>query len=335
MENERGMRIAVFLLKRGTQFIAVALLVAFAAFWLSSAIPGDFFSTQALDASSDAQSIELLRQQYGLDQPFHMQYLRWLKSLLRLDLGRSIFYQRPVFPIVADALANTLWMGLPALFFGFGMGLITGTVHGVTEGRPLGRALDLVSSAILSAPSLLLGLAALLLASHTRWFPLGGMNSPGSSEMNLWQWFVDRVHHLVLPAACLTIPVLAYVERIQCAASRDVAHGPHIRSARVRGLGRMRIFFHYVMRPSLNPAISISGPMIGGVLSGSLVLEVIFSWPGLGQITYNALFNRDIFLLAGCVMGSSFLLIIGNLAADLALAILDPRTRPALERGLQ
>lgn len=330
------MRIAVFLLKRGVQFIAVALLVAFAAFWLSSAIPGDFFSTQALDASGDARSIELLRRQYGLDEPVHVQYLHWLKNLLRLDMGRSIFYQRPVFPIVADAMANTLWMGLPALLFGFGIGLITGTVHGVVDGRPLGRTLDLISSATLSAPSLLLGLAALLLASHTRWFPLGGMNSPSaSSDVHFWQWLLDRVHHLFLPAACLAIPVLAYVERIQYAASRDAARAPYMRSARVRGLGRMRIFFHYVMRPSLNPAISISGPMIGGVLSGSLVLEVIFSWPGLGQITYNALFNRDIFLLAGCVMAGSFLLILGNLAADFALAILDPRTRPALQKGRQ
>jgi peptide/nickel transport system permease protein len=126
---------------------------------------------------------------------------------------------------------------------------------------------------------------------------------------------------------------MASVERIQFAAARSSLGGLFVRSAQARGLGRARIFFQYLLRPALNPILSTSGPMIGGVLSGSLVLEIIFSWPGLGQITYDALFNRDPFLLVGCVIASGLLLSAGNLAADLALFALDPRVRQALGRA--
>jgi peptide/nickel transport system permease protein len=308
--------------------------VAFATFWLSSIIPGDFFSTQGMSSGVRAETVEQLRRQYGLDQPAYAQYSRWLGKLFRMDLGISLFYQRPVTSIVADSLAKTLWIGLPAIFLGFCGGAVLGALHGMLGQRPMGRCLDVFSTVALSLPSLLLGLMALLLAAQTQWFPLGGMSSLMNADAGPGQWLMDRVRHLVLPVACLTVPVLASVERIQFAATQNHDDPLYLRFARSRGLGRIRFFFHYVLRPGLNPVLSISGPMIGAVLSGSLVLEVIFSWPGLGQITYEALFNNDLFLLAGCVVGSSLLLIAGNVLADLALVAFDPRTRSLLRRGV-
>jgi peptide/nickel transport system permease protein len=327
------MRTFVFLLKHTAQLVLLALLVSFATFWLSSIIPGDFFSTQGMSSGVRAETVEQLRHQYGLDQPVHIQFSRWLSRLLRMDLGVSLFYQRPVTFIVADALAKTLWIGLPALILGFGGGVMLGALHGILGRRPLGRCLDLFSTVALSLPSLLLGLMALLLAARTQWFPLGGMSSLINPDAGLWYWITDRVRHLVLPVACLTIPVLASVERIQYAATRAHDNALYLRFARSRGLGAIRFFFHYILRPGLNPVLSISGPMLGAVLSGSLVLEVIFAWPGLGQITYDALFNNDLFLLAGCVVGSSLLLVVGNVLADFALVTFDPRTRSQLRRG--
>jgi peptide/nickel transport system permease protein len=329
------MRISFFLLKRASQFILLTLLVAFTAFWLSSLIPGDYFSTHSLDSSIRKETVEQIRHQYGLDQPVHIQFLRWMKNLARLDLGYSLFYQRPVAPLVADALIKTLWMGIPALILGFGGGILLGTSRGMAGNRFLGRLMDMFSTVALSLPSLLLGLGALLFAANTQWFPLGGMNSPEIPDPGVWQWTVDRIYHLILPVTCLTIPVLAYVERVQYSATRSGPNEIYVRFARSRGLGRLHIFVHYLLRPGLNPVLSISGPMLGGILSGSLILEIIFSWPGLGQITYDALFNNDLFLLTGCVMGSSLLLIVGNLLADFALVILDPRTRSlAVRKGL-
>jgi len=317
----------VFLLKRAAQLVLLSLMVVLVTFLLSSLVPGDYFSARLLDPTVRAETIEHLRQAHGLNDPVYVQYGRWMKNLLRLDLGYSLFYQRPVLAVVADALAKTLWMGIPALVLGFGIGISLGTFHGMCARGPAGRVLDFLSSVFLSLPSLLLGLAALLFAAHTGWFPLGGMSSAAGQFDKVWQLAADRMRHLVLPVACLTLPVAAYVERIQYAATRGSREALYVRFARARGLSRARIFLQYFLRPGLNPVLSISGPMIGGILSGSLVLEVIFAWPGIGQITYDALFNRDVFLLAGCVVASSVLLVAGNLLGDIALRILDPRTR--------
>jgi len=177
-------------------------------------------------------------------------------------------------------------------------------------------------------------LGALLFAANTHWFPLGGMDSAVRVVGGFWISSLDRLHHLILPVVCLAIPIFAHVERIQHSATRSSQREFFVRVARSRGLSRRRIFFHYILRPSLNPVVSISGPMFGGVLSGSLVLEVIFAWPGLGQITYDALFNSDLFLLTGSVMVSSCLLVMGNILADCAMFALDPRTRSASEKWL-
>ena len=328
------MRVSVFLIRRSAQLAAITLAVTFVTFCLSSVIPGDFFSTHILDSSVRTETVEQLRHKYGLDLPVHIQYWRWLKSLFRLDLGHSLFYQRPVLPVVVDALANTLWMALPALILGLGLGVGFGTLHGTVSNRLLGRSLSFLSAIALSLPSLLLGLTALLLAAHTSWLPLGGMNSASGQLSGFWDSALDRIYHLILPVTCLAIPILAYVERIQYASTKNAQNELYVRFARSRGLSRRRIFFQYILRPGLNPVVSISGPMLGGILSGSLVLEVIFAWPGLGQITYDALFNSDLFLLTGCILGSSSLLVAGNVLADCAMLALDPRTRAAAWKGL-
>jgi peptide/nickel transport system permease protein len=317
---------------RAVQLLIVIFLVTSVTFLLSSLIPGDFFTSYQLDPTIRAETIRQMRHTYGLDLPVHQQYLLWLKNLARLDLGYSLFFRASVSSIVLQALARTLWIGIPALVLGMCGGILLGTLHALRRDRPAGQALDFVFTVALSLPSIVLGLAALMLAAQTHWFPLGSMSSSSLQEPGFWRWLADRLHHLILPVSCLTVPIMASVERIQFAATRTSLGGLFVRSAQARGLGRARIFTQYLLRPALNPILSTSGPMIGGVLSGSLVLEIIFSWPGLGQITYDALFNRDLFLLVGCVIASGLLLAAGNLAADLALFALDPRARQALGR---
>jgi len=305
----------------------LSLLVTLATFLLSSMIPGDFFSAQELNPSVRRQTIDQMRQRHGLDQPILVQYLRWLSRCTRLDFGDSDFFGRPVRGVVLDALAKTLWMAIPALALGLTGGIFLGTIHAVFRYRLPGHVLDLLSAIALSLPTLVLGLGALLLAAHTHWFPLGSMSYASMESAPFLTWLMDRIRHLVLPVSCLALPILAYAEKIQCAATQDCLDEPHLRAARARGLRRHRIFFQYLLRPSLNPVVSTAGPLLGSILSGSLVLEIIFDWPGLGQLTYDALFNRDTAMVVGCVAGSTILLVAGNLAADLLLLILDPRAR--------
>lgn len=319
-------RIAAFLLTRAVRFLLLSLCAALLTFWLSSVIPGDFFSTHLLNPSVRIETVEQLRREHGLDQPFYTQFFLWVKNVVHLDLGQSMFYQRPVLSVVVNAITVTMWMALPALMLGAAAGVLFGTVHGLTAGRPIGKLLDVLSAIILSVPTLLVGITALLFAADTQIFPLGGIE-PLENPAGLLDWMAGRARHLVLPVLSLAIPIAAYIERIQYSAAGEICREPYVRLARSRGLSRMRIFFHYVLRPGLNPVLSVSGPLLAGVLSGSLVLEVLFDWPGMGQITYDALFNSDLQLLTGCVMGSGLLLVSGNLLADFALILLDPRTR--------
>ena len=315
------------ILKRLAQLLLLLLLLTAATSLLSSMIPGDFFATQELDPTISRETIQQLRRQHGLDQPALIQYAGWLRNLLMLDLGYSLFYRSPVADVVLSALGKTLWVAIPALLIGTIGGVLLGTLHAAWRGRPAGFVLDVLSTVILSLPSLLLGLGAVFLAARTGWFPLGSMNAPTLESSGAYTWLVDRLHHLILPVLCLSIPILATVERIQHTAARDVLDQPYLRAARARGLPAWRVFARHLLRPSLNAVISTSGPLFGAVLSGSLVLEVIFSWPGLGRITYDALFSRDVSLLLGSVIASSVLLVLANLAADIALWRLDPRTR--------
>ncbi len=320
------MRILTAISKRILQLAALSLLVTSATFFLSSLLPGDFFSAQDLDPAIRRQTVDLMRHRYGMDQPILVRYGHWLDRVAHLDLGESRFYQQPVRDIVLDALLKTLWMGLPALLIGMLAGILLGTTHALNRDRPFGLVLDLLSSVALALPTLVLGLGALLIAAFTHWFPLGSMNSSSLPDSSFLTWFADRIYHLVLPVFCLTVPILVYVERIQCAAAQDLIDEPYVRAAHARGLAESHIYFHYLLRPSLNPILSTSGPLFASILSGSLVLEVIFAWPGLGQVTLNALLNWDTALVVGCVVGSTILLVTSNLAADILLLLLDPRT---------
>jgi peptide/nickel transport system permease protein len=326
--------IHALLFRRTLQLAAVAFLAVSVTFLLASLIPGDFFTLLEADPTINPDTIKNLRRQYGLGEPIHLQYFHWLQRSFQLDLGYSLFYGRPVAEVIGDALVRTLWLGTPALFFGLLAGILTGTLHALHRNRMLGYSLDVLSTSLLSLPSLVLGLLAILLASHTQWFPVGGASSADFQYLSITRQFLDRLHHLALPALCLALPIFAWVERIQYSSVRAFSDELYLRSAHSRGLSRSRIFFQYLVRPSLNPILSAVGPLFAGMLSISLVLEYIFLWPGLGRVTYDALINRDIFLLLGSVMCGSVLLVAANLAADLLLFALDPRTRESTGRML-
>lgn len=321
------MRLLLHLASRFLQLALLVYLVTSASFFLTSLLPGDFFTILEANPDISRETIEQLRSQYGLTDPLWVRYGRWLRNSLQLNFGVSLYYGKPVVQVVSEALINTLWIGLPALALGLAAGVALGTLHAVQKDRLLGYLFDTISAVLLSLPPLILGIAALILASRSRWFPLGGMNSVDLTGGSGLLWVLDRLHHLALPTLCLALPVLATAERIQFAAALHALHEPFVRSAKARGLPASKIFLRYLVRPSLNPILSTLGPMLAGVLSGSLVLELIFSWPGLGKVTYDGLFNRDVFLVLGCVALAGTMLVLGNLVADMLLYLMEPRTR--------
>ncbi len=257
------MSIFAIILKRLSQLAVLLLVVALSTFILSALIPGDFFSTQELDPAVRQQTIDQLRQHRGLDQPLLMQFGNWLQRCARLDLGNSDFYRRPVRNVVYDAAAETMWMGIPAALLGLIGGILLGALHAASRDGIPGLALDLFSAVALALPTLVLGLAALLFAAATQWFPLGGMNAANLENPAFITWLLDRFHHLVLPVACLTLPILAYVERIQCAATGEILEAPHVRAAYARGLSSIQGFFALPAAPLAHSDPVHIGPAVG------------------------------------------------------------------------
>jgi peptide/nickel transport system permease protein len=207
--------------------------------------------------------------------------------------------------------------------FGIPLGIYTGA-------RQRGLGVSVVrglSVVMLSMPPLIASLAMVLFAARTGWFPVGGMVSAGASEMSWARWLADVAHHIPLPALALAMPLAATLERLQSQAMSDAIRQPFVRAAEARGLSSDQAMLKHGWRVSLGAVLGLYGLMIGSLLSGSFIVEVITAWPGLGRLIYDALRARDLYLVAGCAATGAFFLAIGTFLADVMHAVADPRTR--------
>jgi len=307
---------------RAAQGLLFVLLVSSAAFVLTRLAPGDEFDAiGANHASADAE-----RHRLGLDRPLAVQYGDWLWRAVRLDLGTSVKYQRPVAPLVGSRAVNTLILGGIALALATVLGVGIGTLSGARRGGAAAASgVAAASIVLLSWPPLLTSYGLLLLAAVTGWLPVGGFPSgSGSSLVRI----LHAPQYLVLPVLALVLPLAASLERLQAASMRDALAQPSIRAARARGLGEDRLLWKHAFRLSLAPLLSVYGVIGAAVLSGSFAVEVVMSWPGLGALMYEALTARDLYLVAGCAVAVATLLAVSVLAADLALRLVDPRREP-------
>ena len=313
-----------YLLTRLAFALLLVFVVSSAALVLTRIAPGGFVDQQCVTLS--AKECEALRKKLGLDRPLAVQYLSWMSGAIRLDFGQSYLYSRPVGTLVRDRALNTAMLATLALLFataiGIPLGIYSGTSHGI------GRAIIRVVSVIgLSVPPLIGSLVLVFLAARTGWFPVGGMTSSTGIELTWAQWLADLARHLPLPALALAIPMAATLERLQSEAIESASHESFVAASRARGVHRMRSILHHAWPVSLRPVLGLYGVMIGSLFSGSFVVEIVTSWPGLGQLMFNALKARDLFLVAGCAATGAFFLAAGTLISDLLLAYTDPRVR--------
>jgi peptide/nickel transport system permease protein len=308
--------------------LAFALLLVFlassAAFVLTRLAPGDFAVLQCLDLT--AEECAQLRRSVGLDVPLHRQYWSWLGGAVQLDFGRSLLYSRPVTELVGERALNTAVLAtfalMAATLIGIPLGIYSGTRAGL--GRAIVRAVSVIG---LSVPPLIGSLALVFLAARTGWFPAGGMSSASGLDMSWAQWLADLATHLPLPALALAIPMAATLERLQSESIASALRERFVAASRARGVDRARSILRHAWPVSLRPVLGLYGVMIGTLFSGSFVVEVVTSWPGLGRLMFDALKARDLFLVAGCAATGAVFLAAGTLIADLLLAYTDPRVR--------
>jgi peptide/nickel transport system permease protein len=322
---------ARFLVRRVIFAILLVFISSSAALFLTRLAPGDLSS--ALGPNPSRAEVAAARARFDLDRPVVEQWGLWLTRAARFDFGESLHHGRPVGPLVVAAAANSAVLGVAALaaatVLGIGLGIFTGA-HGDSRRSGGAAVVRAVSVACLSLPPLVTSLLLVFIAARTGWFPLGGMTSPGITVTTWGPWLADVATHLPLPVIALALPVAATFERLQSQALGETVHLPFVSAARARGVSRERAVLRHAWPVSLRAICAIYGIVIGGVLSGSFVVEYVTAWPGLGRLMYEALRARDIYLVAGCAaMGASFLAL-GTLIGDLLLAAVDPRVREGI-----
>ena len=307
--------------------ILLLLGVSIFSFALLQLAPGDFFAPLKLNPQISSRTVEGLRAQFGMDQPWPVRYGHWLRGIFRGDLGSSFAYNSPVAPLLAVRARNTLLLTGTAMLLAWLIAMPLGIVSAVRRGKWSDRAGGVVTSALLTIPDLVLFLGILLLAVRSGWFPTGGMASTAFGELSAWGKVKDIAYHLFLPALGLAIATLPALVRHIRSAMIEVLQAPFIRAARAHGISEYRTLLRYALPVAANPLISLFGFSVATMLSASLLVEVILSWPGIGPLLLEAILAKDVYVVLGTVMLSSVFLVLGNLVADLLLFAADPRIR--------
>jgi peptide/nickel transport system permease protein len=305
----------VRVLRRITQ--SAALLFAIATMWFISLslAPGDYFDEARLNPAASPGTIEKLRVAYGLAQPLPIRYGRWLWSLAHGDLGESIAYHQPVAVLLPPRCANTLLLTATSLLFSWSLALSFGTWAGANQGGLVDWTVRALAAILLAIPELIAATLLVYWAAHSGTFPVGGK---GNS-------FATLASHMALPVLVLTAGAFPMLFRhVRLAVSETLA-SPYIRSALSFGIAPARLWLRYILPAAANPLLSLFGLSLAALLSGSLLVEVVFGWPGLGPLFLDALSARDTYLLLAPVILSSCFLLAGNIAADLLLLWNDPR----------
>jgi len=314
----------------GRRFLRAGLLligVSALCFLFTEMAPGSFFDEMRLNPQISPETIAAMRARYGLDQPLPVRYARWMAAVVSGDLGYSIAYNVPVAPLLWARARNTLLLTATAMLLTWLIAVPLGVWTAASRGRWLDKVVAAGSSLLISIPEIVIVIALLAIAVRTRVVPVGGMRSLDFQELSTWGQIQDVMQRMVLPTLVLVLASIAVVERHVRASVLEVLEAPYIQAARGLGISRTRLLFRHVLPVAANPAISLFGFSLAGLLSGSLLVEAVTGWPGLGPLILEATLSRDLYLVVGGVMLSAVFMVAGNFVADLLLLASDPRIR--------
>ncbi|AOG05399.1 MULTISPECIES: ABC transporter permease [unclassified Bosea (in: a-proteobacteria)] len=324
----RGMRLVRFILTRLLQAVPVVLGVVVLNFLLLQLAPGDAATVLAGEAGgAPAEYVEQLRARFGLDKPVLVQLGLYLKNILFLDLGFSFRNNSPVLGLILDRLWPTLLLMGATLVISVGGGVLLGVVAAIGVRTWRDHLISVAAVVAYATPLFWVGLMLILVFSiRLDWFPTSGMEDVVAFHEG-WARVVDIAHHLVLPTVTLSLFYLALYTRLMRATVLEQRGAEYATTARAKGLTERAITMRHVLRNALLPIVTMAGVQVGALLGGSVVVETVFAWPGLGQLAFQSLFARDFNLLLGIFFLSACLVVIVNLVVDVIYVLLDPRIR--------
>ncbi len=318
-----------YLLRRLGHALFLLAGVSILAFLFTSLAPGTYFDEMRLNPQIAPETVAALRDQYGLDKPLPVRYLSWLNSVLHGQMGFSFAYNSPVAPLLLLRAGNTLILTITSTLLAWALALPLGIWSAERLGQLPDRLLSWGTAILLVIPDLALALGLLVLAVRNGWFPTGGMASIDSEALSSLNRLRDLTLHMILPVTALVLSSLPLLIRHVRAAVADVLNAPFLLAAVGHGIPRRTLLYRYALPAAANPLISLFGFSIGILLSGSLLIEVVMSWPGLGPLLLESILARDLYVVVGGVLFSTLFLVGGNFLADLLLYWADPRIRTA------
>ena len=323
-----------YLVRRLFGAVPLVLGIATIVFFVLNLAPGDPVSIYTSPTVSP-EALEQMRRNMGLDQPVHVRYVRWMGSMIQGDFGVSFSRSQPVLDVVRQILPNTLVLSFAAITLAFLGGILIGIFQAVRQNSGVDSVLSVVALFFYSMPSFWLALMLILIFSLVArnvwgwpiWFPASGMTSVEYSFLSPGEQLRDRLMHLMLPATSLALVLAAGIARYTRGSMLEVIRQDYVRTARAKGLPERTVIFKHALRNALIPVVTLLGLYLPFLFSGTVFIETVFAWPGMGKLVVDAIFARDYPVVMAGAFIFAVMVVIGNLVADVLYSVIDPRIR--------
>ncbi|MFW6362792.1 MAG: ABC transporter permease [Spirochaeta sp.] len=318
-----------FILRRLVHMIPIVLAVVAIGFGLIQLAPGDVFTRMLVDPNIRPEDVAMFRQQFGLDQPWYVQFFRYIWNALRGNFGYSMTLRAPVFFLVQQRAAATILLSVTSLAFAWIVSVPFGIIAATNQYKWKDQLISFFAFFGLAIPNFFLAFLLLYIISTTgfRLLPIGGMTSIDHAQMSAVGQFIDIARHLVLPAFVIGTSQMAQLTRYMRGNMLEIMNQQYIVTARAKGQTENKVIYRHALRNAINPMITILGFQLGLIMSGAALVENVIGWPGLGRLILEALLQQDMYMVIGSLIYGVILLVIGNLFADILLAVVDPRIR--------
>jgi len=316
-----------FIIKRLIITVPIVFFLSFLTLFLINLVPGSYFDQLRMNPQIGEEVIKSYEEKFHINENVFVQYLYWLKGMLKLDFGYSFTYQTPVFGLIKTRLFNTFLLSFSSFLFSWLIAIPLGALAAFRKNSLLDKILLSCSYFFLSFPGFFLAIIIMVLVAHLTGLPLGGMRSIYYSNLSWLGKIKDVAQHIFVPLMVISLSSASYLFRLMRSNVLDVLSRDFVRVLYMRGISKYIILFKHVMRNAINPLVTLLGFQLPALFSGAALVEIITGWPGLGTIMLHAVRSQDIFLVMGNMFMISLLLVVGNIMSDILLGLTDPRIR--------